>query len=242
MNEVLERLLRAYRAAEKRSGFVFPCLAEEGTRDGVMSASVEDEAITIRIQGPMDGFFGVSSHDVIAELDKAQSKKIFLLIESPGGFVHEGLSLFADLRARAEAGVEVIAESRGVVASAAVLPYLAADTRTMGDGALLMVHNPWGCMFACGDMEDIEKESKAILSGLKAHTSNYADILAKRTGMTKANAMKAMGAETWYASEEAISAGYAKAAGKEPLSEADSNVLTRARHDTAARIVQQFKG
>ena len=242
MNEFLARLLKAYRAAEKRSGVTFDCLAEGGDRTRVMAAEVLEDTITVRIQGPMDGFFGVSSSDVIAELDKADAKKIVLLVESPGGFVSEGLALYADLRARAKAGIEITAESRGVVASAAVLPYLAADTRTMGDGTMIMVHNPWGFLIAIGDYADIDKETKGILNGLKAHTTNYASILADRTGMTSADATKVMNAETWYTAEEAISAGYAKTVTDEPLTAADTSVIARARLDAAASIISQFGG
>lgn len=242
MNPFLERLYRAYKAAEKRSGFSFKCLETGGSRESVMDAEVEGESITVRIQGPMDGWFGVSAEEVIAELDKADAKNIVLLIESPGGFVSEGLSLYADLRARAKRGVTVSAESRGVVASAAVLPYLAADKRTMGDGAMLMVHNPWGAMFTIGDMDDIEKESSAILNGLRAHTTNYGEIVAARTSMDKAAALKAMAEETWYSADDAIAAGYAVEAEEEPLSAADRDVIARAQRDYAAAIMRQYKG
>ena len=243
--QILARLLSAYRATAERAKFEFKCLSEGGNADDVLAVDTEEESdgLTVRVQGPMDGFFGVSARDIIAELDDKKPKSIKLLIESPGGFVSEGLALYADLRARAEEGVKIAAESRGVVASAAVLPFLAADERSMGDGAMLMVHRPWGFLFAVGDYEDLKKESSAIENGLKAHTTNYAEILAKRTGMPKKDAEKAMADETWYAAEDAIEAGYAAALKEPQISEADRQLAAQAmqRAAAASMIVDRYK-
>lgn len=240
--ELLAKLLGHYRSAAERAGYQFKCLSEDGTADDALEIEGNDGEVTVRIQGPMDGFFGCSAMDIIARLDKEKPKMVNLLIESPGGFVSEGIALYTDLRARAEEGVEVKAECRGVVASAAVLPYLAADVRTMGDGAMLMVHNPWAFMMAMGDKEDIEKTTGAILNGLTAHTENYADILAKRTGMDREEAAKAMAEETWYSSERAINSGFAATVASHVVSDGDRTRMVRAQQDLAANILRRFKG
>lgn len=239
--ELLAKMLQFYRSTADKANTTFKCLEEGGSAEDALVVEAEGDKVTIRLQGPMDGFFGISAADVIAELDEKDPKEISLLIESPGGFVSEGVALYADIRARAKAGVKVEAESRGVVASAAVLPYLAADDRAMGDGAMLMIHNPWAMTFAVGDAEDIEKNTNAILNGLKAHTENYAQIVAERTDLTVADATKAMGAETWYSAEAAVSAGYAKAATKAPVNKTDRQLMAQARERMARGIVTQFR-
>ncbi len=237
----LARLIKSYRAVEMRSGIRFPCLEEGGVRADALETESEDDKVTIRLQGPMDGWFGASARDIIEVLDEHDPKEIMLLIESPGGFVHEGLALYSDLRARAEKDVVVKAEARGVVASAAVLPYLAGDTRTMGDGSMLMVHNPWGVLIAVGDYADTEKASKQQLNGLKSHTTNYLEILAKRTKMTKQAARKAMDDETWYTADQAIDSGYAAKAVPEMVATAERDLMADRRDSLAASLIKQYR-
>ena len=239
--EDLARLIKSYRAVELRAGIKFPCLEEGGIRADALETESDDDTVTIRLQGPMDGWFGASARDIIEVLDEHDPKKIVLLIESPGGFVHEGLALFSDLRARIKKDVEVKAEARGVVASAAVLPYLAAETRTMGDGSMLMVHNPWGVLVAIGDYADTQKASNQHLNGLKSHTTNYLNILADRTKMTKQAARKAMDEETWYNAEEAIDAGYAAKAVPEVVATAERDLIAERREAFAADLIRRYR-
>ena len=168
----------------------------------------------LRVQGPMDPFWGgCNVPALIAELDEAKPSKLKVLVDSPGGWVAYGFSLYSDLMARRRAGMALTCEARGLVASAAVLPFLAADTehRTMGDASLAMVHPVWGMAFEVGDADDIEASMSKTLKAMRAMNATYIAALAKRTGMTYAAAETAMKAETWYSAEEAVSAGLAGA-------------------------------
>ena len=115
-----------------------------------------------RISGVLDEWFGMDVRALIAELDKLQPTAITLLVESPGGLVADGLAIYSDLMRRAENGVTVTAEARGLVASAAVLPYLAASTRVLGDGSQIMVHSPWGGIFWIGSSAEIRAEADRV--------------------------------------------------------------------------------
>ena len=237
----LARLLRAYRDIAVRAGMEFECL--DPKQAGVFSpfrceADTENN-VTIRIQGPLDHWYGTSAEQVIRALDDAQPASIKVLIESPGGFVSEGLALYSDLRARSKAGVAVTTETRGVVASAAVLPFLAGDTRYMGDGSLLMIHNPWTFAFFMGDESDIRKGSTSTINALTANRKECARITATRTGMAIDKVTSAMNDETWYSADEAISAGYAIAApdADEGVPDEDMKLMALAHRRIAAEQI-----
>lgn len=231
----LAQAYRAYKTRAARAGRRYKCLSKGGTHEDALSVQSKGSTTTVRITGPLDGgFFGVDAAEIVNELDESKAKAIKLLVDSPGGLVTEGLTLYSDLRARADAGVKVEAEARGLVASAAVLPFLAADHRTMGDGSMIMVHNPWAFLFLMGDMNEIEKESRSTIRVLKAMTKNYKALLAERTGMTQAEAGDAMDDETWYTSSEAIEAGYAQADGDEDEDDQDSEM--EAESSASARV------
>ena len=211
MNEFLVKMLNHFRAVAKHAGVEFKCLEEEGTNEGVLETSQDGDEMVMRIQGPLDDWYGVSAKDIIAKLDEANPKKLRLLIESPGGFVSEGLALYSDLRARATNGTEITAEARGLVASAAILPFLSADTRLMGEGSMLMVHEPWGCLFACGTASELEKWGSQTTKALRSMTKTFVNVLSDRTEDTKKSVAELLADETWYTSDEAIEAGYASA-------------------------------
>ena len=210
MNEALRQALEAYQARANRAGAVYSYKPEDGVQ-----AETDGDKRTVTVRGPLDGgWFGPSAERVIREMGDA--KNIHVIIDSPGGSVFEGSSLYSELRARAEDGATITTEGRSLVASAAVLPFLAGDERELVDGTMVMVHNPWAFFFAIGDAQVIEDESSKMLSALKAITKNYADIVSARTGRPLASVRSEMDKETWYSLEEAKTAGYIEALATEP--------------------------
>lgn len=205
------------------------------------SVEVENEgdSTTVRLNGPIDSFWGVDTADIIRQLDKDKPKKVNLLISSPGGFVDEAMTLYSDLRARARDGVEIRTEARGFVASAAVLPFLAGDERVVMIESQLMVHDPFAFMFFVGTAEELEKDASKMANALRKVKSQITDIYAQRAGMTKDEADKAMADETFYNGEEISDAGYATEFVEDS---GDSNVvnLDEARQRTLA-IFNQYR-
>ena len=171
LRALVEARATAYRAIQARAGVSLRCLDPDAAAAPPITsltagADGDARALTVRVQGPLDDWFGFDVRALISDLDEAAPQSIHLLIESPGGFLSDGLALYNDLRARARSGVTVTAEARGVVASAAVLPFLAAETRTMTTGTELMVHNPWSLLLLAGTADDIEDTvTKAVAAG-----------------------------------------------------------------------------
>ena len=188
--------------------------AELATQQQFYALSKEDDdgGYMLRVSGPMDPFNSKgSTPELIAELDAAKPTALRVLFDSPGGLVSYGFALYSDLIARKREGMALTCEARGIVASAATLPFLAADadSRIMGDGSMLMIHNVWGFLMFMGDAAELEKEAARQVKAMRAMTDNYAAIVAKSTGMKAADVTAAMSAETWYSAEESVENGFA---------------------------------
>ena len=232
----LEELLKRCRAIADHAGRAYRF---DGDPVHAVQAEAEgDDGVTVRVAGPLDGgWFGPSAQNVISKMGSAS--KIHVIIDSPGGFVTEGLSLYSELRVRADEGAAISCEGRGLVASAAVLPLLAGDERTLADGTMVMIHNPWGGLFAMGDEEEIEAAAKKTCNALRAFTKNYVEIAARRTDNSTEMVSKRMKEETWYSVSEAIDFGFASAQTEGSTNDGQEEAraaLTR----RAAAILNQF--
>ena len=216
LRALVEARAATYRAIQARAGVSLRCLDLEATEvppiTSLTTGGDDDaRAVTVRVQGPLDAWFGFDVRALISDLDEADPQSIHLLIESPGGFLSDGLALYNDLRARARSGVTVTAEARGVVASAAVLPFLAAETRTMATGTALMIHNPWSLLVLAGPADAVEPEAARVVAELRSAEKTYREVLVERTGASRQKVTAWLKDETWFAPEEAVAAGFATA-------------------------------
>ena len=230
---LIERRAAAYRAIQDRAGVSFRCL-DPGADDSPAPASVDpsedDGRVIVRIQGPLDWLWGFDYRQLISDLDAVSPEAIHLLIGSPGGFLSDGLALYSDLRARARDGVTVTSEARGVVASAAVLPFLAADERTMTTGTELMVHEPWSFLLAIGTADEIEDGTGKLINGLRAGEKTLRDVMVERTAKSRQQVSAWLKAETWFTPDEAVEAGFATAV-------TEDHTAAKAEQDTQARAL-----
>ena len=238
LRALVEARAAAYRAIQVRAGVSLRCLDPEATEAPPITSLTtgtdsEARAVTVRVQGPLDDWFGFDVRALISDLDEAAPQSIHLLIESPGGFLSDGLALYNDLRARARSGVTVTAEARGVVASAAVLPFLAADTRTMTTGTALMIHNPWSLLLLAGPADDIEDAVTKAVAGLRSAEKTNRDVLVERTGASRQKVTTWLKEDTWFAPEDAVAAGFATAV------MADTVAATTAQDGQARAVAQR---
>ena len=216
LRALVEARAAAYRAIQARAGVSLRCLDPEATEAAPitsLTAGADDDApaLAVRVQGPLDDWFGFDVRALIADLDDADPQSIHLLIESPGGFLSDGLALYNDLRGRARNGVTVTAEARGVVASAAVLPFLAGETRTMTTGTELMVHNPFSLLMLAGTADMVESRAAKVVAGLRSAEKTYREVIADRTGASRQQVTAWLKDETWFAPDEAVDGGFATA-------------------------------
>ena len=164
-----------------------------------------EKVMNFRIHGPLDPFWGVTARSIIRDVEYVNPTQIIATIDSPGGSVWEGMSLYHFLSSH-KADVTTI--NGALVASAAVLPFLSGKVREMGQGTSLMTHAPNIGVVLSGEYDEIKKRADNILNrlehGLNAMVSVYADVLA----LTELSAKKYFKGENWFTANQALDEGF----------------------------------
>jgi ATP-dependent Clp endopeptidase proteolytic subunit ClpP len=142
-----------------------------------------------------NGLSGKQFSDVLNEVGNGP---LLVEINSPGGNVWDGLSIYNQLRGRK---APVTTRVVGIAASIASIIALAGDKVEMADAALMMIHDPSG--MASGTSEDMRKMADA----LDQHAEVLVGVYAKKTGRSPESIRAAMKAETWFTTAEAIQFG-----------------------------------
>ena len=119
-------------------------------------------------------------------------KKVKILINSCGGSVIDGMSIY---NAIMDTSMEVDTYNIGVCLSIAAVIFLAGNNRIMADYAKLMIHNPWNPDGS--DDAGLEMMKEAIIKMLSKDSGNDKEIAAM------------MERETWMDAEEALKLGFA---------------------------------
>lgn len=147
------------------------------------------------------GGWGIDPKAFIDELNGlGQMKTLNIYINSPGGDVFDGMSIYNAIRmAKADT---IKAHVTGLAASMASVVMLAASERVMYDGSMVMIHNPWSMI--AGNQYDFEKEAD-ILAKL---TDQIVQIYVNATGSTEKDLRSWMDDETWMTEQEAIDRGF----------------------------------
>jgi len=145
---------------------------------------------------------GVTPKSFISELRDIEKthKSLDLRINSPGGFVHDGFTIYNALK---QSQLEINVYIDGLAASAAAFIAMAGNKIYMPKSAELMIHNAWGMVI--GDAEDMKKEA----AHLESLNSMIMDIFSERTGKDKASISSMMNSETWMSGEKAVELGFA---------------------------------
>lgn len=146
-----------------------------------------------------DEFDGLAASDVVEEIRRLEGDAVTVLLNSPGGLVTEGLSIFQEL---ATHPAHVTVEISGVAASMGSAIAMAGDTIRMGRQARMMVHDPR--TFAAGTAEDLRSAAEM----LESLGTSLADIYASRTGLSRERVEAMMAEETWMSAEEAEELGF----------------------------------
>ena len=131
----------------------------------------------------------------------AAENEIDLVVNSPGGSVYEGIAIFNLLRDFRRGGGVVNAKIKGLAASMATYVAMAADSVSVEDNAVWMVHNPWN--ISVGDAREMRKEAD-ILDGLaKILRKSYE----QKTG--RDDVAKLMDDESYFYGSEIVDSGFA---------------------------------
>lgn len=142
---------------------------------------------------------GVTSKKFQEELAAIKAKQIELHINSPGGSVFEGVTIY-NLLKQHEAKITTFID--GLAASIASVIALAGDSVVMAANALFMIHNPSGVVF--GTSSDMRKTAD-VLDKIR---STMSGVYSGKSGKTEEEINNLLDAETWMTADEALEMGF----------------------------------
>jgi ATP-dependent protease ClpP protease subunit len=151
------------------------------------------------------------------------SESLDLHVNSPGGFVYDGVAMFEALQ---ESPAQVNVHVDGLAASAASFLAMAGDTVEIAKAGRMMIHDAQGV--GIGGPADL-REFADLLDEVSGDIAGY---YADRAGGTPQAWRKAMNATTWYSASQAVDAGLAdRVSGKQKDDGPDNRTrLITARH------------
>lgn len=164
-----------------------------------LALHADDDGTVIEIYDEIGGF-GISPSDVKARLAEAGRGNVTVRLNSPGGSVFDGITIFNDLVAYPG---RVRVEIAGLAASAASLIAMAGDEIAIAENAFLMVHRAWG--MTIGNEADHTDQAAVLRKVDDALAQTYA----RRTGNQVDVIRRMMEAETWLKGDEAKRLGFA---------------------------------
>lgn len=178
--------------------------------------SVESSDSTLILDGPIsqESWWGdeVTPSQFREELAKQKGNNLTVIINSPGGDVFAGLSIYNALR---EHDAEVTIRVDGLAASIASIICMAGNKIIMSPGTMMMIHKPSSIVL--GNADDMEKE-REILLGIE---ESMIPIYAERTGLSNDEISAMMDAETWMSADKAVELGFADEVA-EPIKKVDT--------------------
>lgn len=143
---------------------------------------------------------GVTDKRIAAALRAIGDRDVTVNINSPGGDMFTGMSIYNLLR---EHPGRVTVKVLGVAASAASIIAMAGDVVQVARAGFLMIHNAW--IYAAGNRHDFRE----FADYLEPFDASMADIYAARTGEEVKVIQKLMDAESWIGGSAAVDQGFA---------------------------------
>jgi ATP-dependent Clp endopeptidase proteolytic subunit ClpP len=125
-----------------------------------------------------------------------------LEINSPGGSVFDGYTIYQEIKSLRDRGVVVNATITGMAASMASVICMACDKVSMVKHGRMMIHD--ASSGTHGNAESLRKTAE-LLDGI---SDNIAEIYAGKTGMDKEEIRAMMKRETWMNAKESIANGF----------------------------------
>jgi ATP-dependent protease ClpP protease subunit len=210
--------------AGRAAAIARPSTAGRSARWFDIRAGVDRTAV--HLYGEIGGFDNPAADFVRALADV--TNPVDLHINSGGGFVFDGLAIYAALRNHVP-GVTTYVD--GIAASAASVVAMAGSEIVMEKPAKMMIHDASGGVI--GNAENM-REMADLLDTM---SDTLADIYTEKAGGKRSDWRAAMRATTWYSSADAVRAGLADRVAKAPAAPKAVDTATqliRARH--SARV------
>jgi ATP-dependent Clp protease protease subunit len=169
--------------------------------------SQEKETAHLWIKGPIgmiDWFSdeGVLFNEFKSLIDLVLDKKIIIHVDSPGGLIFDGISIFNYIKSL-ESDIEIHIE--GMAGSIASLLPLSVDMdkRFVNTGAMVGIHLPWACL--CGN----QNEFRTGADNLESMGDSLVAVYVEKTNLSESQARDFMSAEKMFTTDQVIEFGFA---------------------------------
>lgn len=167
-------------------------------------AAEDSDTAEVLIYGDIgESWFGesVTAKQFAEDLKAVADKKLIVRINSYGGSVADGVTIYNAIRRHPLDKTTVV---DGVAVSIASLIAMAGDTVQMGENTLLMIHAPWG--YAQGNAAVMREYADVLDTYAKAMATSYAT----QTGESVEEMLALLndGKDHWYTAQEALDAGF----------------------------------
>ena len=137
-------------------------------------------------------------NDIQKTIDKANGETLDVYVDSGGGDIFAGSSIYEALRSYTG---QIFIHITGLAASAASVIAMAGKS-DIAPTAMIMIHNV--STYAGGDYHDMDKMSETLQQANKAMASAYIE----KTGITEVEALAIMDKETWLSAKDAVEKGF----------------------------------
>ena len=146
------------------------------------------------LHGPI-GTDGITAKAVVTALKDFGSSPVRVYINSIGGSVSEGVSVYNAFK-RHSGEITMVVD--GIAASIATVILCASDTRLIDASSACMIHRPWS--IAIGDEDFMQREADLLqrFGGMISRIYSHA------TGKSVSEIEAAMASETWLFGREAV--------------------------------------
>lgn len=161
------------------------------------------DKVEILMYGPIGDYYeGISAKSFAEELKKLPDsvKEIHLRINSPGGSVFDGNTIYERLKSHK---AKIIVYVDGLAASIASLIAMAGDEIHVGDGSFIMIHKPW--TVAIGNNLEMDRTSDLLMK----LESSMVTIYSKKTGLSRTEIENKLQDDYWMTADESLDMGFA---------------------------------
>ena len=154
-------------------------------------------------------YFGITASDFVKEINGITAGEITVHINSPGGFVDDGIAIFNALRDH-PARITTINDASALSIASVIMQ--AGDRRVANRHSMMMVHDALSFLDVFGffnqaDLLTIEGDVRALRQLVDKTSDVLSGVYVERAGGSAGEWRSAMLATTWYTAEEALAAG-----------------------------------
>lgn len=159
------------------------------------------KSASIDMRGPIGDFEGgIAAQDFHDALQEHNGADVTLMLDSPGGVVSDGLSIYNALM---QYSGKVTIQIDTMAASIASVIACAADHVIINSNAQFMIHKAW--TVAMGNSTDF----RGLIEQLDQLDGMIADVYVERTGASRDELLNMMEEETYLSASDALAIGFA---------------------------------